>query len=137
MNNQITVHPGILGGKPIIVGTRISVEEILGLLANGMTQKEIIKSYPSLTEASVKAALEFAQSAVQKEFPAEATKQMESEQMQTIKNPMARRIIEAVEKSYDVTMEDVEALLQVIKENQIPVRFKSLSNHRLTDNYQK
>ena len=41
------------------------------------------------------------------------------------KNPMAQRIIEAVEKSYDVTMEDAEALLQVIKENQIPVRFDS------------
>ena len=41
------------------------------------------------------------------------------------KNPMAQRIIEAVEQSYDVTMEDAEALLQVIKENQIPVRFDS------------
>ena len=38
---------------------------------------------------------------------------------------MAQRIIEAVEKSYDVTMEDAEALLQVINENQMPVRFDS------------
>ncbi|MBI1924608.1 hypothetical protein HYR99_10185 [Candidatus Poribacteria bacterium] len=41
------------------------------------------------------------------------------------KNPMAQRIIEAVEKSHDVTIEDAEALLQVIKENQMPVRFDS------------
>ena len=41
------------------------------------------------------------------------------------KNPIAQRIIEAVEKSHDVTLEDAEALLQVIKENQMPVRFDS------------
>ena len=41
----------------------------------------------------------------------------------TGKNPMAQRIIEAVEKSHDVTLEDAEMLLQVIKENQMPVRF--------------
>ena len=65
---HITAHPDILGGKPIIAGTRISVEHILGLLANGVTQKEILKEYPSLTEASIKAALEFAQTAVQNEI---------------------------------------------------------------------
>ena len=43
----------------------------------------------------------------------------------TNKNPIAQRIIEAVEKSHDVTLEDAEALLQVIKENQMPVRFDS------------
>ena len=43
----------------------------------------------------------------------------------TGKNPMAQRIIEAVEKSHDVTLEDAEMLLQVIKENQMPVRFDS------------
>ncbi len=41
------------------------------------------------------------------------------------KNPIAQRIIDAVEKSYDVTLEDAEALLQVIKENQQPMQFKS------------
>ena len=40
------------------------------------------------------------------------------------KNPIAQRIIEAVERSYDVTLEDAEALLQVIKENQMPVQFE-------------
>ena len=43
----------------------------------------------------------------------------------TGKNPMAQRIIEVVERSYDVTIEDAEVLLQVIKENQMPVRFDS------------
>ena len=43
----------------------------------------------------------------------------------TGKNPMAQRIIEAIDKSHDVTLEDAEVLLQVIKENQMPVRFDS------------
>ena len=43
----------------------------------------------------------------------------------TGKNPIVQRIIEAVEKSHDVTLEDAEALLQAIKENQMPVRFDS------------
>ena len=41
------------------------------------------------------------------------------------KNPIALRIIEAVEKSYDVTMEDAETSLRVIKENQQPMQFKA------------
>ncbi len=47
------------------------------------------------------------------------------ESKRTNKNPIAQRIIEAVEKSHDVTLEDAEVLLQVIKENQMPVRFDS------------
>ena len=46
-------------------------------------------------------------------------------QTSTDKNPIAQRIIDAVEKSQDVTLEDAEILLQVIKENQMPVRFNS------------
>ena len=42
------------------------------------------------------------------------------------KNPIAPRIIDAVEKSYDATMEDAETLLRVIKENQMPVQFEPL-----------
>ena len=43
----------------------------------------------------------------------------------TSKNPIAQRIIEAVEKSHDVTLGDAEILIQVIKTNQMPVRFDS------------
>lgn len=123
--NHITAHPDILGGKPIVAGTRISVEHILGLLANGVTQKEILKDYPSLTEESVKAALEFAQTAVNKEFPVEEAKQQKREPKQTGKNPIAQRIIKAMEQPPYVTHEDIEALLQVIKEAKQPTRFES------------
>ena len=53
----------------------------------------------------------------------EIAKRLESKS--TGENPIVRRIIEAVEKSQDVTLEDAAILLQVIKENQMPVRFDS------------
>ncbi len=53
----------------------------------------------------------------------ETIESLESKTM--AKNPMAQDIIEAVEKSYDVTLEDAGALLQGIKENQRPLRFDS------------
>lgn len=57
---RIIANPGILGGKPVIEGTRISVEQVLGLLANGMTNEEVIESYPILTEESIRAVLGYA-----------------------------------------------------------------------------
>lgn len=57
---RIIANPGILGGKPVIEGTRISVEHVLGLLANGMTSEEIIADYPILTEESLRAVLGYA-----------------------------------------------------------------------------
>jgi uncharacterized protein (DUF433 family) len=66
--NRITANPDILGGKPIIAGTRISVEHILGLLANGVSHAEIIADYPSLTEADIRAALTYATKALQNEI---------------------------------------------------------------------
>ena len=41
---RIVANPEILGGKPILEGTRLSVEQILGLLAHGMSQNEIVDS---------------------------------------------------------------------------------------------
>ena len=50
MMSQIVVNPEILGGKPIIDGTRLSVEHVLGLLASSMSHVEIIGPYPELNE---------------------------------------------------------------------------------------
>jgi len=58
--SRIIVTPEILGGKPIIEGTRLSVEHILGILGNGMSHEEIIKAYPELSEESIHAVLEYA-----------------------------------------------------------------------------
>jgi uncharacterized protein (DUF433 family) len=58
--NRIVSDPDILVGKPTIKGTRISVELILGWLANGWTHEMILESYPHLTREDILAALGFA-----------------------------------------------------------------------------
>lgn len=50
----------IMLGKPTVVGTRITVEQILRLLVQKLTIKEILKDFPQLTEADIKAAVEYA-----------------------------------------------------------------------------
>ena len=58
----ITMNPLILGGKPCIKGTRISVEFILELIASGASIADIVKVYPHLPEIGVKQAIEYAAS---------------------------------------------------------------------------
>lgn len=66
MNKLITQNPDILGGKPIIRGTRMSVESILELLASGMEVDEILKDYPILKKEHILAAVEYASKLVGK-----------------------------------------------------------------------
>ena len=56
----ITKDPNIRFGKPCIKGLRISVYDVLGWLASGMTEKQIIEDYPELTEDDIKACLAYA-----------------------------------------------------------------------------
>ncbi|MDE0085935.1 MAG: DUF433 domain-containing protein [Candidatus Poribacteria bacterium] len=65
---RIIANPGILGGKPIVEGTRLSVEHILGLLASGMTNEEIIADYPILSEESIRAVLAYAARALKNDI---------------------------------------------------------------------
>lgn len=67
MENRITFNPNILQGKPIIKGTRISVEFILELLASGMRPEDIITEYPRLKLGDVRAAIEYAAKTVKRE----------------------------------------------------------------------
>lgn len=57
---RITVNPRILGGKPIIKGTRIAVEFILELLASNMSEDEIVEDYAHITKDDISACLRFA-----------------------------------------------------------------------------
>lgn len=57
---RIVTNPDILVGKPSIKGTRISVELILGWLAQGWTIEVLLENYPTLTREDVLAALAFA-----------------------------------------------------------------------------
>src|SRR3989338_5364943 len=67
MKNLITQNPDILGGKPIISGTRISVETILELISSGMDKEAIIKEYPFLTKKQIQASVNFAAKLVGRE----------------------------------------------------------------------
>lgn len=58
--DRITAHPEILGGKACIRGMRISVALIVNLIANGMSQAEIISEYPDLEEEDINQALRYA-----------------------------------------------------------------------------
>ena len=58
--DHITINPEIRFGKPTIIGTRISVYDVLNWLANGMNIEEIIYDFPELTEENIKACLLFA-----------------------------------------------------------------------------
>jgi uncharacterized protein (DUF433 family) len=60
MFTQIVSDPAILGGKPCIKGTRISVEFILELFASGATRAEVLQAYPHLTAEGVEQALHYA-----------------------------------------------------------------------------
>lgn len=53
-------NPSVLGGKPIIKGTRISVELVIRKLGDGYSISEILENYPHLTTEQVKAALQYA-----------------------------------------------------------------------------
>ncbi len=57
---RITVDPGILVGKPVVKGTRLAVEFIMDLLAQGWSVEEILRNYPGLTQADIQACLGYA-----------------------------------------------------------------------------
>ena len=57
---RITVDPNVLVGKPIIKGTRISVEFVIDLLARGWTTEQILKEYNHLTPEDIQACLAYA-----------------------------------------------------------------------------
>lgn len=56
----ITIEPGKRSGKPCIRGLRITVGDVLGYLASGMTHAEILGDFPYLTEDDIRACLAFA-----------------------------------------------------------------------------
>jgi len=56
----ITIDPNKRFGKPCVRGMRITVYDVLGWLASGMSMQEIIKYYPELTEEDIKACLAYA-----------------------------------------------------------------------------
>ncbi len=62
---RIAMNPRIMVGKPVIRGTRLTVEYILGLLAHGTTIEEILEEYPGLEKNDIYACLLFASKTLQ------------------------------------------------------------------------
>jgi uncharacterized protein (DUF433 family) len=57
----IVVDPAVLSGKPVVKGTRLAVEFVLGLLAQGWSETEILRNYPGLTREQILACVAYAQ----------------------------------------------------------------------------
>ena len=72
---RITVDPEVLAGKPIIKGTRLSVDFIIELLSGGISMEEILENYPRITKEDILACLAYAADVLQdmRVFPIKAS----------------------------------------------------------------
>ncbi len=61
---RIEINPKVMLGKPVVTGTRITVEQILRKLAEDMSVEEILRDFPRLTREDIQAALAYAGDAV-------------------------------------------------------------------------
>ena len=67
---RITIKPDVCGGEPTVRGMRITVSQILELLAGGMTSEQILEDFPYLKIADIDACLEYAaRQAAHRELP--------------------------------------------------------------------
>ena len=57
---QLSIDPGVLGGYPVVVGTRVPFDVVAGLVEDGYEEAEIIELYPSVKRGAVEDAHEFA-----------------------------------------------------------------------------
>jgi uncharacterized protein (DUF433 family) len=73
-HGRIMLDPEVLAGKPVVRGTRLAVEFIIGLLADGWSEAEIIANYPGVTSPDIRACLAYARDVLSSEkvFPSAA-----------------------------------------------------------------
>ena len=64
---RIAIDPTLLAGKPVVRGTRLTVDFIVGLLGQGWSQRDILGNYPGLTRDDVAACLQYASEVLQAE----------------------------------------------------------------------
>jgi uncharacterized protein (DUF433 family) len=71
---SITLDPAVLAGKPVVRGTRLSVEFVIGLLADGWSEADILAEYPVLRHEDILACLSYARETLSSErvFPSAA-----------------------------------------------------------------
>ena len=61
------MNPEILAGKPVVKGTRLAVEFVIGLLAQGWSESEVLRNYPGLTREDIQACLSYAEALLEGE----------------------------------------------------------------------
>jgi len=66
---RIVRDPRIVGGEPILKGTRVTLKTVLASLAEGATTEDILADFPTLTEEDVRAAIAFAAASAQEDLP--------------------------------------------------------------------
>jgi uncharacterized protein (DUF433 family) len=71
---RITLDPAVLAGKPVVRGTRLTVEFVIGLMADGWSQPDILANYPGMTNDDIIACLAYARDVLSSEkvFPSAA-----------------------------------------------------------------
>jgi uncharacterized protein (DUF433 family) len=71
---RISLAPDVLAGKPVIRGTRLSVEFVIGLMVDGWSQDDILENYPGVTHDDIVACLAYARDTLSSEkvFPSAA-----------------------------------------------------------------
>jgi len=67
--DRITRDPEICGGEPVIRGTRVPLRTVLASLAEGDSQDALLKDFPTLTEADVRAVIAFAAASAEEDLP--------------------------------------------------------------------
>jgi uncharacterized protein (DUF433 family) len=66
--DRIVFNPDVLTGKPVVKGTRLAVEFVVDLLAQGWSEADILKNYPRLTPEDIRACLAYARDRLQEEI---------------------------------------------------------------------
>jgi uncharacterized protein (DUF433 family) len=66
-HEHITVDPAVLTGKPVVKGTRLAVEFLVGLMAQGWNEPDILRNYPGLKHEHLLACMAYAQDRLKEE----------------------------------------------------------------------
>ena len=110
--DRITVVPGLCGGRPTLRGMRITVADVLELLAGGMSQGEILEDYPFLEADEITACLRFAarqarydvgmEPSFEEMTPAERVLHVQSSGSASLRSPRASRSARRSDGSFAV-----------------------------------
>ena len=66
--SRITSDPEVMGGEPVVKNTRVSVSVIVGSMADGMTEEELLEAFPQITSEDIRACLKYAAESAQNDI---------------------------------------------------------------------